>query len=406
MSASVQLSNPNPALAAAVPGLFGGGRPVILQVIPALVTGGAERGCVDMAAAIQKVGGTAIVVSEGGPMTHELTRHGVRHITMSVASKNPWTIWRNAARLSKLMREENIDLVHVRSRAPAWSAYLACRRLRTPLVTTFHAAYAAGSRLKRWYNSVMARGDRIIAVSTFVYNHVGAVYAVEPERLRLIHRGVDTELLAPDKVTQARLAKLIGQWRLPEDQRIILLPGRLTRWKGHRVLLEALARLPRQDARVVFAGDDQGRVSYRRELEVLIDKLGLSGRVSIVGHCDDMPAAYMLADVVVNASTEPEAFGRVVAEAQAMGRPVIVSDLGAAHETVIPGTTGLIVPPGDPERLAEAIEAALALDPLQRQAVGMDAMAHARKHFGKSAMCAATLAVYGELLAPSSAAGL
>lgn len=378
--------------------IFGNGRPVILQVIPTLVTGGAERGCIDMAAAIQRAGGTAIVVSAGGPMARELDRHGALHITLPVQSKNPWRLRRNADRLVEIIRTHRVDLIHARSRAPAWSAMWAARRTGIPFVTTFHAPYNFKSRLKRWYNSVMAQGDRIIAVSQFVYDHVAQNYGVGPDRLRVIHRGVDIDIMSPDKVTQARLAQLIGQWRLPEDQRIILLPGRLTRWKGQSVLIDAIARLGRRDVRAVLVGGDQGRSEYRAELEAQIQRLGVEGQVSIVGHCNDMAAAYMLSDVVVSASIEPEAFGRVIAEAQAMGRPVIVSNLGAVKETVIEGSTGLVVPPGDAEALAKAIEAALALDPLQRQAVGLDGINHVRANFTKAGMCQATLGVYTELL--------
>lgn len=378
---------------------FGNGKPVILQVIPTLVTGGAERGCIDVAAAIQRAGGTAIVVSAGGAMARELERYGARHITLPVQSKNPITIRRNASRLVEIIREYGVDLIHARSRAPAWSAMWAARRTGIPFVTTFHAPYNFKSRLKRWYNSVMAQGDRIICVSGFVYDHVATTYGVGADRLRLIHRGVDVENMAPDKVTQARMAQLIQQWRLPEDQRIVLLPGRLTRWKGQTVVIDAIARLGRKDVRAVLVGGDQGRTDYRAELESQIRLAGLEGQVSIVGHCNDMAAAYMLSDVVVSASIEPEAFGRIIAEAQAMGRPVIVSNLGAVKETVIDGTTGLVVPPNDPEALAKAIQVVLDLDPLQRQAVGMDGMQHVRANFTKAGMCHATLSVYVELLA-------
>jgi len=378
--------------------LFGGGKPVILQVIPTLVTGGAERGCIDMAAAIQRAGGTAIVVSGGGPMARELDRYGARHIQMPVQSKNPLTLWRNAARLRKIIADQSVDLIHARSRAPAWSAFWAARAMGIPFVTTFHAPYNFKGRLKKWYNSVMAKGDRIIAVSRFVYDHVAKEYGVGPDRLRLIHRGVDVDIMSPDKVTQARMAQLIQQWRLPEDQRIVLLPGRLTRWKGQGVLIDAIARLGRSDVRAVLVGDDQGRDGYRQELEDHITRLNLGRQVTIAGHCNDMAAAYMLSDIVVSASVEPEAFGRIIAEAQAMGRPVIVSDLGAVKETVINGETGLVVPPNDPDALAGAIRAALDLDPLQRQAVGLDGMRHVRENFTKAGMCAATLSVYAELL--------
>ncbi|QJE74346.1 glycosyltransferase family 4 protein [Aerophototrophica crusticola] len=378
---------------------FGGGRPVVMQVIPSLVTGGAERGCVDIAAAVQRAGGRAIVVSSGGPMARELERYGARHVTLPVDSKSPLVIRRNAKRLAALAKAEGVDIIHARSRAPAWSCLWAAEALGIPFVTTFHAPYNFKNGLKRWYNSVMSRGDRVIAVSRYVYDHVAANYGVGPDRLRLVHRGVDVDLLTPEKVTQGRMAALVREWRIPEHQRIVMLPGRLTRWKGQGVLIEAISKLGRKDVRAVLVGGDQGRSDYRAELEGRIRALGLEGQVTIAGHCNDMAAAYMLADVVVSASTEPEAFGRIIVEAQAMGRPVIVTDLGAVRETVVAGETGLVVPPGDAGALADAIREVLDLDPLTRKAVGLDGMRHVRAHFTKEGMCAATLGIYAELLA-------
>ena len=381
------------------PALFGGGRPVVLQVIPSLVTGGAERGCVDVAAAIQKAGGTALVASEGGPLARELERYRARHVTLDMASKNPLTIRRNTAKLLDLVKQHGVDLIHARSRAPAWSAYWAARKAGIPFVTTFHAPYNFDGKAKKLYNSVMSRGDRVIAVSQFVAEHVAANYGVGPDRLRLIHRGVDTFSFSPEKVTQERIIKLAREWRLPEDQRIVLLPGRLTRWKGQLVLIEALSRMGRKDVRAVMVGSDQGRKEYRQELVDRIRELGLESQVTIADHCSDMPAAYMLADAVVSASTEPEAFGRVIVEAQAMGKPVIVSDLGAVKETVVHGETGLVVPASDPTALGHAIGEALALDQLQRRALALDAMRFVAERFTKERMCAETLDVYAELLA-------
>lgn len=388
---------------------FGDGRPVVLQVIPNLVTGGAERGCVDMAAAIVQAGGTALVASGGGTMTRELERHGARHITLPLASKNPLTIWRNAARLAAIIRAEGVDIVHARSRAPAWSAYWAARRCGVPFITTFHAPYSFSKgllgKLKRRYNSVMARGQRVIAVSRFVADHVADNYGVGPERLRTVHRGVDVFSLDPERVSQERIIKLAREWRLPDDQRVVLLPARLTRWKGQLALIEAIAQLNRPDVRAVLVGSDQGRVEYRQELAARIRQLGLEQQVTIADHCSDMAAAYMLADVVVNASSRPEAFGRVIVEAQAMGRPVIVTNHGAVEETVLDGETGLVVPPGDPATMAAAIGEALALDTLQRRALAQDARQFVLANYTREGMCAATLGLYQEVLDERAAAG-
>ncbi len=388
------------------PGEWPGGRaPTVLQVVPTLVTGGAERGCIDMALALQAAGGTPLVASEGGPMVRELDRARITHLTLPLASKNPLTIRRNARRLAAIIREHKVDIVHARSRAPAWSAWLACRETGARYMTTFHAPYNFGSgpvggRLKRWYNSVMARGERVIAISGFIRDHVLGNYPVDPARVRVIHRGIDRSVFAPDRVSPTRLVTLAKQWNLPDDRPVILLPGRLTRWKGQLVLIDALAKLGRKDVLALLVGSDQGRTGYREELENRIATNGLRGVVRMTDHCSDMAAAYLLSTVVVSASREPEAFGRVIVEAQAMGKPVIVSAIGAYQETVVPGETAWVVPPDDPDALARALGEALSLTPEQRDAIGARAMAFVADRYTKDRMCADTLAVYAELLQP------
>ncbi|HYH20299.1 MAG TPA: glycosyltransferase family 4 protein [Azospirillum sp.] len=376
-----------------------GRRPaVVLQVLPTLVTGGAERGCIDVAIGLAEAGAVPLVASQGGPMVRELDRAGIRHITLPLASKNPMTIRRNARRLEQVIREHGVDIVHARSRAPAWSAWMACRRTGAHYMTTFHAPYNFKGGLKRWYNSVMARGERVIAISEFVREHVLANYDVDPTRVRLIHRCYDPAVFAPDRVSSARIIQLAKQWRLPDDRPVVLLPGRLTRWKGQVVLIDALAKLGRKDVCCLLVGSDQGRSGYRQELEERARRAGLEGVVRLTGDCTDMAAAYTLATVVVSASREPEAFGRVIVEAQAMGKPVIVTAIGAYQETVIPGETAWVVPPDDAEALAKALGEALALDETQRAAIGAHAQAFVSERFTKERMVAETLAVYGELL--------
>jgi len=373
----------------------------VLQVLPRLETGGVERGTVDVAAALAAAGFRAIVVSAGGALVREVLRAGAEHVRLPVHSKNPVVMWRNIDRLQRLIRAEGVDLVHARSRAPAWSARYAAQRAGKPFVTTFHGTYNAGSRFKKAYNAVMATGDRVIAISHFIAAHMQAEYAVEPARIRVIHRGVDFNVFSPDRMTSDRLIQLTRQWRIPDDARVVMLPGRLTRWKGQAVLIEAMRRLAdHRDwaVRCVLVGADQGRARYRAELEGLIARLGLLDRVQIVAECRDMAAAYTLADVVVSASTDPEAFGRVAVEAQAMGCPVVATDHGGARETVVPGSTGWLVPPGDAGMLAAAIDAALGLDDDARARLRVRAIAHARDHFDKARMCRATLDVYRELL--------
>jgi glycosyltransferase involved in cell wall biosynthesis len=366
----------------------------ILQVLPSLVGGGVERGTVDVAAAVVKAGGRATVVSAGGPMVRELERAGAKHIAMNVETKNAFEMWRNVRPLLRLIQEEGVDLVHARSRAPAWSARAAARKAGVPFVTTFHGTYNFKGWLKKRYNAVMASGDRVIAISHFIAEHVKTHYGVPAERIQVIHRGVDLDIFAPQSVPVQRILALSQRWRLPDGVPVIMLPGRLTRWKGQGIFLEALAKLAGVEFMGVIVGGDQGRTHYREELEEKIGALGLESRVRLVGDTNDMAAAFMLADVVVSASTDPEAFGRIVVEAQAMGRPVIASNHGAAPETVIEGVTGWLVKPGDPAALADAIRTALTLNEEQRHAVAYAAENHARSKFAKDTMCAKTLALY------------
>ncbi|MGB0747628.1 MAG: glycosyltransferase family 4 protein [Magnetospiraceae bacterium] len=370
----------------------------ILQVLPALETGGVERGTIEMAAAITAAGGRALVASAGGGMERDLARVGGIHIPLPLEKRDPGSILMNSGRLRKLIGREKVDLVHARSRAPAWSALYATRRTGTPLVTTFHGTYGAKNFLKRRYNAVMTAGDRVIAISDFIANHIQTLYPLDPDRLRIIPRGVDTDRFDPDLVSARRLIALSQQWRLPDGARTVMLPGRLTRWKGQIPFIEAAAELDREDLKWLIVGDDQGRSAYRRELESLIKKRGLQDRVWLMGPCKDMDVAYLLADVVVSASLEPEAFGRVAIEAQAMGRAVIATDHGGAQETVIPGKTGTLVPPHDVGALAEAVAAAIDLPPDARALLAENARTHVQQNYTTALMCARTINVYAELL--------
>ncbi|MBT5899296.1 MAG: glycosyltransferase family 4 protein [Rhodospirillaceae bacterium] len=376
----------------------------VLQVIPALgAGGGVERGTVEIAEAIADAGGRALVVSVGGSQVHEITRVGGEHIELPLHSKNPVVIYKNILRLAALIERENVDLIHVRSRAPAWSALYAAKRTKRPLVTTFHGTYNARSFIKRAYNSVMTKGERVIAISDFIAEHVHRLYGVPASRLRIIHRGVDLFRFNPANVSAERVVQLANEWRLTEGYPVIMLPGRLTRWKGQAIFIEAVAKLERRDIRCLIVGGDQGRQDYRRELEAMVEKQNLGEIVRIVDHCTDMPAAYMLTDAVVSASTEPEAFGRVMIEAQALGRPVIASDHGGACETVLPGNTGWLVPPGDVDALSAALAKVLALDGAARGRLSGAAITNVVENFSKQKMCAKTLEVYNEVLqAPAS----
>lgn len=370
----------------------------VLQVLPALVTGGVERGTIDVAIALKEAGFRALVASSGGPMTRELIRAEIEHIELPLASKNFFTMRRNAERLAEIVRAEGVDILHARSRAPAWSAFWAAQKTGARLVTTFHGTYNLGLPGKRYYNSVMTRADRVIAISEFIRRHIQETYQSDGTRIRVIHRGIDIDLYSGDKVAPERLIRLSERWRLPDGVPVIMLPGRMTRWKGQTLLLRALAELKTRPVRCLLVGDSQGRDAYVREVESLAKRLKVDDVVHAVGGCDDMPAALKLADIVVSASTDPEGFGRVAVEGQAMGRVVVAPAHGAAPEQIDPGETGFLFRPGDPFDLANKLDDALTLSAERRAAICEAGIANARANFTKAGMCAATLDVYRELL--------
>ncbi len=376
--------------------------PKILQVLPALDSGGVERGTVEMVQAVTAAGGCALVASAGGRMVAQVERAGGRHVAMKLLTKDPVNILMNAGRLRRLIRSEGVALVHARSRAPGWSAWIAARQAGVPFVTTWHGVYGEDFPGKRLYNGVMARGDRVIAISNYVARRIEAGYRLHAGRLRIIPRGVDVDLFDPGRVVGDRVHRLAQAWRLPTGARVVMLPGRLTRWKGAEKLLEAAALLGRQpwgeEVFFVLVGDDQGHAAMVRRLMRQAERLGLTARLRLAGHCEDMPAALMLADVVVNASLKPEPFGRTVIEAQAMGRPVVAFDHGGAAETVEDGVTGLLAQPGDAPALANAIGRMLTLSPEHLTALAARCRAAVLARFTTASMQQATLAVYREVL--------
>jgi glycosyltransferase involved in cell wall biosynthesis len=377
----------------------------ILQVIPAMDAGGAERTTLEMARAIIAAGGRAIVATSGGRMIGALEAAGAQVSILPVHGKSPLTIAANGSLLADLIRERGADIIHARSRAPAWSALMAARRTGVPLVTTWHGAYRGTSPWKRFYNSAMARGDLVIANSNFTAETIRASH--DPgDRLIVIHRGADTDEFNLRLISDDRRAAVLEKWGLRSGEGpVLLLPARLTDWKGHGVALDALSRLKKAgaagagtDLRLIFAGDAQGRDGYAASLARGVEDLGLGRMIRLVGHCDDMPAAYAAADIVLSPSTRPEAFGRVAAEAGAMGRVVIAADHGGARETVVDGETGFLVPPGSADALANAVVRAIGLGPEGRAAMGAKAAARIAAKFSTAAMTAATIAAYASLL--------
>lgn len=384
-------------------------RPVVLQIVPSLETGGAERSTIEIAAALVREGFAALVASAGGRMVAELESAGGKWIEMPVNSKSPAALWANARRIRDLIRTRGIKLVHARSRAPAWSALWATREAAIPFVTTYHGLYTARTPLKRFYNSVMVRGDAVIANSEWTARHIRGEYGVAPKKLVVIPRGVDLVRFDPTRVPGETVWRQRAQWGAAEDDIVILLPGRLTRLKGQLVLIDALQKLVSEsqleNIRAVLVGDARGRSTYEQELRRAISSAGLERSVTLAGHVNDMPVAYLAADVVVSASTQAESFGRVTTEASAMERPVIATDHGGARETVLPGASGLLTPPGESAALAQALRKLIAAGPAARATMGAEGRAHIARHFTVEQMTADTIALYRELLGKTATDG-
>jgi glycosyltransferase involved in cell wall biosynthesis len=375
----------------------------LLQVTPELETGGAEQTTLDINRAVIRAGGRSLVVSRGGRMADQLRADGGVLFEMPAHSKNPLTIVSNTGKLLEIIQREQVSLVHARSRAPALSALWAARAAKIPFVATYHGIYKAGNPLKRWYNSVMTQGSLVIANSEYTRDHVLREHALNPNRVITIPRGVDLERFDPKAVSAERLRTLAGDWGVdPADRRLkIVLGGRLSPIKGHLSIVEAMAQLKargRNDILVVFAGDPQGRDDYLQQILAAIEAGGLEDRIKVVGHCADMPAAYLLCDMAMLPTLKPESFGRAAVEPQAMGRPVLVSNHGGAVETVIEGETGWKLAVGDAGAWADGLAVAADASVSKREAMGRAAMRRARKLYSVDAMCSATLDVYARLL--------
>jgi glycosyltransferase involved in cell wall biosynthesis len=389
-------------------------RPTILQIIPKLEAGGAERTVVEVCAAITMAGGRALVAAQDGRMAADVRAAGGEIITLPMASKNPLQIIANARGLVALVRSEKVDLLHARSRAPAWSALIAARQAKVPFVTTFHGAYSERGRVKRLYNSVMARADRIIANSNFTAGVIRSRYGTVAGQIVVIHRGIDPAAYHSAAIAPQRLQALRNIWGITPETRVVLVAARLTPPKGQSVVIDAAGRLGLAFAGgaantapvvIVLAGDAQGRDDYLAELDRRIAAHRLEGVVKRVGHVSDMPAAYALAHVALMPSTYPEAFGRASIEAQAAGVPVIATRIGAPPESVRAqpdwaeaDITGWLVPPGDADALAGALAEALALSTEAHASMAARARANATGNFTLAALQEKTLTVYDELL--------
>jgi glycosyltransferase involved in cell wall biosynthesis len=369
----------------------------VLQIVPRMELGGVERGTMEITEAIVRQGGRALIATSGGQMLPRIAKAGGEVIAMNVDTKNPLNIWQNARLLARLITDLGIDIVHARSRAPAWSAYWATQRTGAHFITTYHGAYAEDLPLKRRYNAVMAKGRPVIAVSDFVRDLIIQRHNVPAGQVVTIPRGADINVFSEETVGNERAVKLAEQWGLLDDPRpVVMLAGRLSRLKGAEDLIDAADRLRGvrgEDCLILLVGEDGGN-GYSETLRKRIERLGVGNVVRLGGGCTDMAAAYKLSSVVVSTSIEPEAFGRSVVEAQAMGRPVIATDHGGARETVAHGESGWLYPPGDVARLTVELDKALNLDPSERAHIGMAARARIHSRYTIAAMQRATLDVY------------
>lgn len=362
-----------------------------------------ERTTLEIAEAISRAGGLALVASAGGRLEPDLKTAGGELIRLPVQTKSPFTALTNAWKLASIARKRRVGIIHARSRAPAWSAFIAARLSGVPFVTTFHGIYNGRTGIKRFYNSIMTRGDVVIANSEYTREHILEFYDVAPERIVVIPRGVDLTSFDREKVSDNDIEITRADWGLaPKDARcVVIAPARLTRWKGQLVLIEAVkmieARRPGA-IKVILAGDPQGRHGYVSELRAAIDAAGLGDVITLVGHVTHMPIAFASADLAVFPVIEAEAFGRGAVEAQALGVPVIASNLGGYTETVLEGETGFLVPPGAAQALAGAIERAMDLGAEKRAEMGRKGRARVRAQYSKAALQTATLAVYQRLL--------
>jgi glycosyltransferase involved in cell wall biosynthesis len=358
---------------------------------------------VEVATAIVEAGGRALVATTGGRLVAELEAAGAEFVPLPVNTKNPLVGVANAWRLALMARREDVDLMHVRSRAPAFSVWLAGFLTGVPWIATYHGIYKARSPLKRWYNAVMTRGRLTIANSAYTRDHLRAEHGLDPERIVTINRGVDLDRFDVAAVAPGRVDALRKSWGVAKNdgRTKILLAGRLTRIKGQLPLVQAAAILRaqgRRDFLILLVGDDQGRSAYRAEVERAVADAGLDEDVKVLGHCADMPAAYLVADLVAVPSVVPESFGRTAVEPQAMGRPVVASDLGGMTETVVEGVTGWRAPAGDANAWALALASALDAGPARRAEMGKAGMERVRRMYASRAMTDATLSAYARVL--------
>ena len=369
----------------------------VMQVLPHLNSGGLVSGAVEVARELNNNNFKSVVVSSGGFKENELLRYNSLLEILPVHSKNIFSILQNKKKIIELAIKHNISLIHVRSRAPAWSAYWAAKELNLPFVTTFHGTYGTNGLLKKKYNSIMLKGDAIIAISKFIKKHIEDEYNLK-RNVHIIARGVNVDIFSPKKVTSARLVNAAKKIKMESDAKIILLPGRLTDWKGHKLAIKAISKLKIENFKLVIIGDVQGRDKYKNELIKLASSLKVGNKVIFIDHTRDLPSYLMLSDLVLSCSTKPEAFGRTVLEAQAMGRPVIAFNHGGSIELIKDNQNGTLCKVADINDLVRNIEKNLNLSPYKRKVLANKSTANVRKKYLTSFMSEKTLKLYKKLI--------
>ena len=377
----------------------------VLQVIPRLGYGGAETGCYDLAHYLHEQDCKSYIVTSGGELIKYIDKKKVKLIKLPVQSKNPLIIIINSIALTLLILFLNISIVHARSRAPAWSCYLATKITRRKFVTTFHGTYNFKNSIKKFYNSIMVKSDVLIAGSNFIFSHISENYQKflnSKKKFLVIFRGINTEYFDSDTIKKKDIDKLKATWKIEDNKKIILLPGRLTAWKGQEMFIEAINLFkqsnPELDFVAVILGDDQGRTVFRKKLERLVEQYNLTQNIKFVDNCNVMPVAYYISDVIVSSSIEPEAFGRVSVEAQAMKKPIIASNIGGSKETVIDNKTGLLFESGNPKSLCDKLNEIIKLDTLTLDLMGREGRKNVINRFNIEKMCLNTYSEYKKLV--------
>jgi len=378
----------------------------VLQVIPKLDYGGAETGCYDLAHFLPEQGCKSFIITSGGVLLKFIKKEKVKVFKLPVQSKNPFLILFNAIIISLIILIYNINIVHARSRAPAWSCLIATKITARKFVTTFHGTYNFSNRFKKFYNSVMVRSNLTIAGSNFIFAHInenyGNFFSNRKRKLLVIFRGINTNYFNPQKISPLKIEKFSKKNSIDRNKFIILLPGRLTFWKGQKIFIEALKLLSEQNHNQPFEGiilgDDQGRSVYKKQLIALIEQHRLKKIIKLIDRCDEMPVAYKIANLVCSCSSEPEAFGRVSVEAQSMGIPIVASDIGGSTETIVKDKTGFLFKSGDSNALTNAIIMVMQKDYNSLKSIGFEGRKNILKKFDVDKMCHTTFTEYKKLI--------